>query len=172
MDEAFETLPITSLRSGRLHDLQPNQVFVPYEGAGVFLAGMIGDTLGLICLRDPDFEVAGRDRWARMRGYVIDDVRFEVDRSTAKQVYGDSDLEKGQVVRFDGGFGICGVERQAQWLLELTAPENREGGLGDLVAFRRWIIVTGLGLEKRTLFTYTGEELVDGPFDSDCDQLA
>lgn len=172
MSDTMETLPVEWVRPSRLHDLERGQLFVPFEDQGLYLAGSIGSTPALICLRYPAFEASGRDRWARMRGYVIDAVRFEVDRTTAKQVYADSDLEKGQLVRFTGGLGLCGVERTSKWIVELNEPDSGEGRLADMVAFGRWMIVAGEGNEKRALFTNIGNEVVDGPFDPDVDQLA
>jgi hypothetical protein len=166
----------TLIRGCRLHELKRESVFQAFRDPQnfdepVYLAGSINEVEVLVEPRgEIRFHANTIAAFPNRVGYAIDNIRFEVDRSSAEFRLRDEDFKRGEIVSYPGGLSIfAGDRRDTNLVTLLGAPLQYERGM-VILAFSRWEIVIGHGAERNVLYHYTGEQLLFGPFDPDTDE--
>lgn len=166
-------IDVRLLKSSALSELEPGNLFVSLgddHPNDPILAGRAGPTDVLVALRgEQPFLLAKRQQWAERRGYAIPEVRFEADRSTARLLQSVRDARPGELLSHYNGYGLATSDRSAIYLVDLGPDAKPDQGTGALVAFNRWEIAIGDGVDRQILYHYTGSELLFGSFDPNVD---
>jgi hypothetical protein len=143
-------MKLSHLELASLADLEAGDLFFSLEEhMAPFVAGSIADTpVKLTFAPEMPFHVG--QTWPAQRGLLIREATFEVDLSSVKLRLGERDCVHGELLRFNGGFGMLGTAEHGQHVVVLGGEMPADGAV-RFVAFSSWTLGVGSGQDRSVI---------------------
>jgi hypothetical protein len=157
-------IAIEALVPAKLPELQPGSMFVETDKALHYLAGSVGDEEVFLTLSGSHpFYISKRSVGRSQRGYLLNNVRFEVDPPDAMERYDVDEAKIGELACHAGGYGIGGYDGHSPHFVALSGVPEKDQEPRHALAFSRWQLSIEQDAERIILFSYDGSQWRPGP---------